>query len=219
MKKIFLTLCIICPAFTFAQDISPEDPFPKYQRALSFLPQYVGIYGIRMDYERKLANGAHWLVFAPQYYYGQTDGLEWYDELKGAGLNTYFKKFVYHYGKLNYNKLFRTNIYVQAGPTFQYFNLKSSEQYPEEYRENGVTYIRFNTQDINTKVYKVGLNIDFGMQFMFDQFLMDFYLGIGYRHAFDNHNILETDSESYWLDPTYTGVLLDGGVRFGFMMK
>jgi hypothetical protein len=215
----FFALALFLPFITAeAQETEGSDPFPEFSQAISIVPQYAAISGIRFDYERKLKNGANWLLFAPQFYSDQ-NGYNDYDKFSGFGMNVYFKKFIAHGRNTNSNGLSRVNVYFSAGPTFQYFDLKSVEEVPEEYVENGVAYIRFNSQDVSSKIYKIGGNSDFGLQFIFDQFVLDLYAGMGIRFAMDNDGKTAESLNDYWVEPGYSGILLDGGVRFGFMLK
>jgi hypothetical protein len=55
----------------------------------------------------------------------------------------------------NRNGTSKTNIYFSGGPVFQYFKMKELEQIPEEFVEDGITYIRFNSQSHSTKIYRL----------------------------------------------------------------
>ena len=46
--------------------------------ALSVVPQYVLISGIRVDYERRLGKGDFWLVLAPQFYNDNSNANDYY---------------------------------------------------------------------------------------------------------------------------------------------
>ncbi len=215
----FLILVLVLSANDlFAQENEDSDPFPGFSQALSIVPQYAAISGIRVDYERKLKSGTDWLLFAPQFY-SDKNGYDDFDSFSGLGMNVYFKKFIAHARSTNSNGLPRVNIYFSAGPTFQYFDLKSTEEVPEEYMEDGVTYIRFNSEDVSSKIYKIGVNTDFGIQFIFDRFVLDLYTGMGVRFAQDGEWKTAEILNDYWVEPGYSGVLLDGGIRFGFIMK
>lgn len=201
-----------------AQSLNSDDAFPGIGQAVFLVPQYVALSGIRVDYERKFGKGQHWLVLAPQFY-SDHNGYESFDRFTGIGLNAYYKKFLSHSIKVNDNGLHQTNVYFATGPVFQKFWMQSIEEVPEEYMDNGVVYIRYNQSDVDTGIIRAGLNADFGIQFIFDRFSIDFYGGVGVRFAFDEEGKIMDFFNDYWTDFGYTGFLLDGGLRLGFMMK
>ncbi len=201
-----------------AQQIGNVDPFPGVSQAVFILPQYVAVSGIRVDYEFKLGSGQHWIVMAPQFY-SEQNGYESYDSFKGLGLNAYFKKFLSHSVRMNDNGLHRTNVYFATGPVFQKFWMQSTEEVPEEYLDNGITYIRYNLSEVKTGIFRTGLNADFGVQYIYDRFSIDLYGGVGVRVAFDKNGDIMDFFNEQWIDFGYTGFLLNGGIRFGFMMK
>ena len=157
------------------------------------------------------------MVFAPQFY-TNSNGYDQFDSFNGFGLNTYYKKFLSHSRSMNKNGTSRTNIYFSTGPVFQYFNMKSEEEIPEEFVENGVEYIRFNAQEYATKIYRLGADANFGLQFIFDRFSLDLFGGIGLRFALDEDGRTMEYFDDYWTDFGYSGVILTGGIRFGFMI-
>ena len=68
----FYTACFALLAainsVALAQSDLYSDGFVEYNNAISIVPQYTAISGIRIDYERKLKNDDKWLLFAPQLY-------------------------------------------------------------------------------------------------------------------------------------------------------
>ena len=220
MKKLILVkLIVISISFSaLAQEIEKIDPFPGFRQSIFIVPQYVAVSGIRIDYERKLKNGEDWLVVAPQLY-SNNNGYDQFDSFSGLGLNAYYKMFLSHSRKLNKNETSRTNVYFATGPVFQYFNMKSIEEIPEEFVEEGVSYIRFNSQEHSTKIYRLGADANFGMQFIINRFSLDFYGGVGVRFALDENGETMDYFNSYWVDFGYTGILLTGGIRLGFLLQ
>ena len=218
-KPIFLIVIgLMLSISVAAQEAESADSFPGFKQAVFILPQYAIVSGIRVDYERKLKGGKNWIVFAPQLY-ANRNGYDRFDSFNGFGLNAYYKKFLSHSRSLNQNETSRTNIYFSTGPVFQYFNMKSIEEIPEEYVEDGVEYIRFNSQEHSTKIYRVGADANFGMQFIFNRFSLDFFGGIGIRFALDEDGKTMEYFNDYWTDFGYSGILLTGGIRFGFIVK
>ncbi|MGV7225169.1 MAG: hypothetical protein ACQ9MH_27085 [Nitrospinales bacterium] len=218
MKPFCCFLVLFATTFSTAcsqTDEAPIEVFPGIRNAVSILPQYAAINGIRIDYERKIKDGKQWLLFAPQFYLDNSPP-DWnYTQMTGFGLNAYYKLFLNHSEKKNPNGLSRTNVYFTVGPTYQRSKLKGEEEVPVEYTEDGITYIGFKTVEGSTIFRKFGGTANFGLQFAFGRFLLDLYAGIGFRYSIDEDgNMAETFNDD-WLDIAYSGILLDGGIRFG----
>lgn len=212
---LFLILAIFSTSFGQADE--PTDQFDGFKNTLAIVPQYAAISGIRIDYERKFKGGNHWLLVSPQVYVDNSPYFE-YDQLTGFGMNIYYKYFLHYSNQKNSNGMSRTTVYCAAGPTYQRYKLKGPEQVPFEFTENGVTYIGFKTVDGATVYRKYGGNVNFGLQFAFERFLLDLYAGIGIRYTIDeNGNMAEIFNDG-WLDIAYSGILLDGGVRLGIFL-
>ncbi|GEM_PF-314424 len=221
MKKLFAFCFVISSAFSldcYAQTDVDVDYFPGYRQAICVVPQYAVISGIRIDYERKISSRNQWLVFSPQYY-SNSNGYSGYHDMTGTGLNVFYKQYLWQADRKNGHDHSRSKLYFSAGPTFQYFSLLSIEEVPEEFTENGITYIQFHSEEVPTRIYKLGLNVDFGYQVTLNRFILDFYLGIGMRHALDENGEKMDDLNDDWLDYGYSGALMDGGVRLGFLLK
>ncbi len=216
LSSIFIALLLSISSIACAQSGLSSNDSVDLKNAVSIVPQYAAISGIRIDYERKIKND-RWLLFAPQLYLNK-DGNNDYGEMTGLGINVYYKLFLSHSKKKNANGLSRTNIYFSVGPTFQHLNLTSVEELPVEFIQDGVTYIRFTSDEVTTRINKFGANADFGLQFAFERFLLDIYAGIGIRYAVDKDGNLMDFYNSSWLDYGYSGILLDGGIRFGFFI-
>ncbi len=198
------------------QHTQKQDPFPDFNHALFIVPQYVALSGMRLDYEMKMNNSKKWMVFSPQFFTDR-NGYEAYETMSGIGLNACYKTFLSHSTRVNENGVPRTNVYFATGPMFQSFRLTGPEEVPEVFTEDGIDYIRFTTQEVTSKIYRPGFNADFGMQFIFDRFALDLYGGIGLRLAFDDNWEIMDDFNDYWTDFGFTGFLLNGGIRLGFI--
>jgi hypothetical protein len=157
MKRIIFLLLIgvFVGHSSWSQDEEDSNHFAEFRQCIFLLPQYVAVSGIRIDYERKFDGGKYWMVFAPQMY-SNSNGYDQFDSFTGFGLNAYYKKFLSHSMRQNRNGTSKTNIYFSGGPVFQYFKMKELEQIPEEFVEDGITYIRFNSQSHSTKIYRLG---------------------------------------------------------------
>jgi len=219
MKKYIVCLVVFfdIAQFGLAQDNSSQAPFDGFKQAVSIVPQYAAISGLRIDYERKLKDGNRWVLFSPQIYL-DNNGYDSYDKVKGFGLNIFYKKFLHLSERKNKNGLSRTTVYFATGPTYQHFSLSIIEQVPSEFIELGVTYFQFIESEIKTPINKFGANADFGIQFTFSNFILDFYGGVGLRYAIDKDGNMADFFNDDWTDFGYSGFLLDGGIRLGFFI-
>lgn len=215
---------LILPGSLIAQSSQDAEVKEIPKNVLAIVPQYAIFKGIRIDYERKLKSDKHWIVIAPQfyldinnpnYYYSGSDyGV--YTSMTGIGLNMYYKTIVYQSKKGNANShLPRHTFYVSAGPNFQYFSLENSEEVAQPYTDNGITYYQYDIEEVKKPIYRVGAIADAGWQMAFDRFLLDIYLGVGLKYSMDGSGELITGGYADWVDPYYSGILLDGGLRVG----
>jgi len=203
------------------ETVSPEEK--DYKNILSIVPQYAFYHGIRFDYERKLGNKDLWLVFAPQYYSDYRGYNSWnsgpyldYYELNGTGLNTYIRAIAFKSQKLNRaSDMPRQILYFAGGPSFQYFTLKGYEEVPTPVIIDGLTYYQFKLEEVKKPIYRVGLSANAGVQFIFDRFVLDMYLGLAFKYAMDDNGQRIDAPYAEWIDPYYSGVLLDGGLKLG----
>lgn len=214
---IFISLTVAALSTIFAQSSVESGGAEIPKNAVSIVPQYAAISGIRIDYERRM-KGDNWLLFAPQLFVNQTGNND-YDQMTGFGMNLYYKLFLSRSKKKNATGFSRTNIYFSAGPAYQYFSLTNLEEVPETFTENGITYIGYTSGEVTTRINKFGANADFGLQFAFERFILDLYGGVGIRYAVDQNGHLMDRYDNGWLNFGYSGILLDGGVRFGFFIN
>ncbi|MDW7692217.1 hypothetical protein R9C00_14250 [Flammeovirgaceae bacterium SG7u.111] len=212
---LFIQLFILQASF----GQSNTDPFKNQKQAVLILPQYAAVSGIRIDYERKLKDSNKWLIFSPQVYFSNTnDNFTGFDELRGIGLNLYYKKFLHYSVKENPNGLPRVSLYFSTGPTYQSFSLIDIEQVPVEYTEEDVSYIRFEEGKVKTRINRLGADANFGLQLNFSNFILNPYGGIGLRYSMDEEGNLVDFFNDEWIDFGYSGIILTGGVRLGFFI-
>ncbi|RLD24428.1 MAG: hypothetical protein DRI71_02595 [Bacteroidetes bacterium] len=218
-----LSLAVL-PTSVYGQTIDKsEEEQIRPKNIIAIVPQYAFFRGIRIDYERSLKGGNHWLVIAPQFYldvnnsaYYYSSGYGGYETMTGIGINLYYKTIVYESRKGNVNSnLPRHSFYISGGPNFQYFNLQNSEEVAQPFTNNGTTYYQYNIEAVNKPIYRIGAVADVGWQMAFDRFLLDLYLGVALKYSMDGNGDLINETYSDWVEPTYTGILLDGGLRLG----
>lgn len=218
--KFFIAYLVLLSATFFsgyAQTDQPLNEFEGFDNAVLIVPQYAAISGIRIDYERNLNSGNKWITISPQLYLDK-NGYNNFDQFTGFGMNVYYKLYLSHSEKKNTNGLSRTTVYFSVGPTFQHFNLESTEEVPYESVELGITYIRYASGEVTSKINKFGATANFGLQFTFERFIIDFYGGIGLRYSVDENGDMVKYFNDDWVDLGYSGILLDGGVRLGFFI-
>ncbi len=196
----------------------------QYNNVLTIVPQYAFVHGLRIDYERRLKTTDQWIVLAPQIfsdinnntYYFNGD-YSAYQSMFGMGINVYYKVTVFKSKRINLNSnLPRQSLYFSAGPNFQYFSLRNVEEVAHPFVEDGVTYYKFELEEVKKHIYRIGGTIDVGWQVALDRFVFDFYLGMTMKYSLDNNGEIIRDSYSNWIDPAYSGILLDGGLKLGF---
>ncbi len=210
---------------TFAQQIEPAELPNQPTNAISFVPQYAFFNGIRIDYEKRIKNTDHWLVIAPQffldaantnYYNSRSNSYDNYESMTGIGINLYYKSIVYKSNKVNWKSgLPRHSLYLSAGPNYQHFTLTNTEEVAVPYIEDGTTYYKFDVQEVKKSINRFGGIGNVGWQLAFDRFLLDLYLGVAIKYSMDENGELIKTNSPQWTDMSYSGILLDGGVRVG----
>ena len=227
--KSFILLTLVIGASWIAPDAaqaqsSTQSDSSRFTNMLAIVPQYAILDGIRIDYAKRLKNKNQWLVFAPQFY-SDLNGYGWYpgsyygayQTMTGVGINTYYQFVVFKSAKKNLSsKISRQSVYFSFGPSFQYFSLQNLEEVASPFVEDGVTYYRFSLEQVRKPVYRVGGIADVGYQLAFDRFLLDLYVGVQVKYSMDGNGQLIEGYYTDWTEVTYSGILLDGGVKLGF---
>ncbi len=219
-----IILASILSVPVLGQQEAKTDELPgQPQNVIALVPFYSFYNGIRVDYEKRIKNGDHWVVFAPQIY-TDIDGSAnnnysintEYETMGGFGLNLYFKTISYKSDKINWSSgLPRQSLYLQVGPNYQHFSLKNTEEVAIPFVEDGTTYYQFDTQEVKKKINRYGAIVDVGWQLAFDKFLLDFYLGLAVKYSFDENGELIRSTNTRWVNIDYSGILMDAGVRVG----
>lgn len=211
MKFIqLILLSFLTSAMAFAQD---ELTFTR-EKILSIVPQYVFQNGFRVDYEFTLKNNRKsWLQLSPELFIN-TDGSDIssynYNNMRGIGLEVHHKYFMKEPNE-------RGGFYCAYGGGLQFYGIKSNQNVDYTYFENGAEYISYRQEEVNTSINRVLFNFMVGKQVVrYKPFIVDYYLGIGFRYSMDkNMDLIETYNNS-WFDYGYSGSLLVAGIKFGF---
>lgn len=211
MKRFqFLLISIFMATLAFAQN---EKPFER-QKIFSIVPQYVIQNGFRFDYEFTLRNNLKsWLQLSPELFistHSTNISTDNYKSMIGAGLEIHHK---YYLKEPNENG----GYYFGYGGGLQFFGIKDNESVSYTYTENGTEYISFREEEVNNTINRLLLNFIIGKQVVsFKPFIVDYYLGVGFRYSVDkNLNLLNTYN-STWFDYGYSGSLLVSGIKIGF---
>lgn len=210
MKIILIILVLLTSTIVFAQD---EKPFQR-EKILSIVPQYVFQNGFRVDYEFTLQNNRKsWLQFSPELFIS-TDGNNMtsanYTSMRGIGLEVHHKYFMKEPNE-------RYGFYFAYGGGLQFFGIKNDQNVQFTYSEYDTNYISYKTEEVNTTINRVLLNFVIGKQVIrYQPFIIDYYLGVGFRYSMDkNLELMETYNQT-WFDNGYSGSLLVAGLKFGF---
>ncbi|MDP3912317.1 MAG: hypothetical protein Q8R96_01070 [Bacteroidota bacterium] len=210
MKIILIILVLLTSTIVFAQD---EKPFQR-EKILSIVPQYVFQNGFRVDYEFTLQNNRQsWLQFSPELFIS-TDGNNMtnanYKSMRGVGLEVHHKYFMKEPNE-------RYGFYFAYGGGLQVFGIKNDQNVQYTYSEHDTNYISYRLEEVNTTINRVLLNFIIGKQVVrYKPFIVDYYLGIGFRYSMDkNMELMETYNQT-WFDNGYSGSLLVAGLKLGF---
>ncbi len=193
MKRLILSLVILGNFQVFCAQELDTVVVSKPGMALSFLPQYMIVGGMRMDFDYQL-NSKAWLTVAPAFYYTDNSYMWEPDNTSYTGVGAFVNYRYFPSGK---------GVYALAGLNYRYLNTKYSK-----YDDVSELKAKFNT---------FGFDIAVGYQFLLvEQLFLDMYLGWGFRYSLDGSD----EEESYWsdafLDLAYSGFLPVAGVRVGF---
>lgn len=210
MKIILIILVLLTSTIVFAQD---EKPFQR-EKILSIVPQYVFQNGFRVDYEFTLQNNRRsWLQFSPELFIS-TDGNNMtnanYKSMRGVGLEVHHKYFMKEPNE-------RYGFYFAYGGGLQVFGIKNDQNVQYTYSEYDTNYTSYRTEEVNTTINRVLLNFVVGKQITWHKpFIIDYYLGVGFRYSMDkNLELMEMYNQS-WFDNGYSGSLLVAGLKLGF---
>jgi len=210
MKIILIILVLLTSTIVFAQN---EKPFQR-EKILSIVPQYVFQNGFRVDYEFTLRdNRKSWLQFSPELFIS-TDGNNMtsanYKSMRGIGLEVHHKYFMKEPNE-------RYGFYFAYGGGLQFFGIKNDQNVQYNYSEYDTNYTSYRMEEVNTTINRVLLNFVIGKQVVrYKPFIVDYYLGIGFRYSMDKNMELMESYNDTWFDNGYSGSLLVAGLKLGF---
>lgn len=210
MKKLLLTLIAVIPLMVFAQ----EETSSKKEKILSIVPQYVFQNGFKFDYEFTLKDDwKSWLMISPTLFISTDDSdvtSYSYENMRGLGIEVHHKYFMKEPDE-------RKGFYFAYGGGFQFLSIKSEQFIDYTYTENGNDYISYKTDDVNTPINRLLLDIVVGKQIVrYKPFIIDGYLGVGFRYSVNKDFEMIDNFNDTWFDYGYSGSLIVAGVKFGF---
>ncbi|MDP2889007.1 MAG: hypothetical protein Q8P34_08590, partial [Bacteroidota bacterium] len=103
------------------------------------------------------------------------------------------------------------------GGGLQIFGIKNDQNVQYSYSEYNTNYTSYRMEEVNTTINRVLLNFIVGKQITRHKpFIVDYYLGVGFRYSMDkNMELMETYNQT-WFDNGYSGSLLVAGLKLGF---
>ena len=205
-----ILLSIVTSTMVFAQD----EPTFKREKIISIVPQYVFQDGFRVDYEFTIQNNRKsWIQFSPEIFIN-TDGNELYshdyNSMRGFGLEIHHKYFMKEPTQ-------RNGYYFAYGGGLQYFGIKDNQEVEYSYSEYGTNYISYRNEDVNIPINRLLVNLMVGKSVVRSKpFIIDYYLGVGFRYSMDNNlDLIDTYNDT-WFEHGYSGSLMVAGIKFGF---
>ena len=199
-NRIILLLTLISIA------VSAQDSIPAKKRIISFSPQYLINYGVRLDFERKISPNKY-LVIAPQLYLAEQNNktddiltdIDDFNLLAGTGLAVSIKNFALKDGNFG--------AYLGYGLFYNY--------YYTEYFEDA----EFEPEEVKANIHKMGFDIILGYQLvLYDVAIVDIYTGMAARKSFiDNGDYSDERFTSSPLGYNLTGNIFLLGIKIGIM--
>jgi len=212
MRTIYASLNIILLLIAgIAQGATPEKPDygqesqPKHM--VSFLPIYMTVNAIRIDYDFSLSK-QHWIQVAPLLFLRNNTMQPYPDDydflrLAGGGIHLYHK----FYPKGKYFD--RANVYISYGPIYQNLHFTYNENSGNDVIER------------YTHLHRIGGDVIIGVTApIFDMLMLDFYAGMGVRHSLIESNATRPQRfNDYTGDYGYSGNTILLGLRLSVPFK
>lgn len=210
MKKNIskLILLIALSYFSIAQ-LSAQN-----EKIISIVPQYVFQNGFRVDYEFNLHNDwKSWLQLSPTLFISTDDNdvsSYSYNNMRGVGMEVHHKYFMQEPDD-------RRGFYFAYGGGLQFLGISNDQLVSYDYTENGIHYSSYRTEEVTTAINRLLLNVMVGRQVVrYKPFIIDYYLGVGFRYSMDKDLKLIDNFNDTWFDYGYSGSLIVAGIKLGF---
>ncbi len=208
-RKLSLLLLI-----TVLSIVSSGKLFAQREKIISLVPQYVFQNGFRVDYEFTLRDDwTSWLQLSPTFFIstdGNGIGSYTYKNMRGIGMEVHHKYFMQEPNE-------RRGFYFAYGGGLQLLGVTADQLVAYQYTENGIPYTSYHDDEVDTAINRLLLNVMVGRQGVRHKpFIVDYYLGIGFRYSMDNDFKLLNNYNESWFDYGYSGSLIVAGVKLGF---
>lgn len=215
LRILFVCLFMMLGWQGFTQTPDEVEPY-RHSSFVMGVPQHLFVNGLRIEIDKPLGNLQKWLIIAPTLYYKGKQG-SWFssrrlmDGMEGAGLDIMYR----------YYPSWRAGGgggYLSAGGGIRYLNFRYSGYRWDEYRQNDLTYYRYDTGSWNRQLTTANIKFTLGYQQVFNRhFAIDLFVGAGFKYTDAKQpadvTIIFDSNDPENLD--YTGLLLIGGIRFG----
>lgn len=210
MKKKTFQLIILIIIFS----VSSKQLSAQSEKIISIVPQYVFQNGFRVDYEFNLHDDwKSWLQLSPTLFISTDDngiGSYGYNNMRGIGMEVHHKYFMQEPDD-------RRGFYFAYGGGLQFLGLNADQLVTYDYFENGVPYTSYRTEEVTTTINRLLLNVMVGRQVVrYKPFIIDYYLGVGFRYSMDKDLKLIDNFNDTWFDYGYSGSLIVAGIKLGF---
>ena len=215
MKKIILLLIagiVLSNNYILGQE-EDNTSKKKYTKQVLLTPQYVGLHGIRIDFEF-MVGPKNALVIAPRVHLN-TDGSSNidYEQLVALGGN-----FAY---KLNFREPagYKMNPYMAFGAYYTWYNITLEQSAWVDYYIDDLPALTLDGSDKDFQIHKMGPEILVGFQLLpIPEFVIDISVGAGLRYSIsgDDEELINDKFNNSIIDPAFTGILPVFNLKLGY---
>lgn len=186
--------------------------------SVSFQPFFLMINATRFDVELQPEGKRYRFIISPEIYSGKTKdvnlfknqiGVKW-DDLAGVGIGLMHK----------FQRDEESGVYLAYGAIYRNQTIRFETEGFREFEKDGLTYYDYGPVNDKLHIQSVMVNGIFGYQASLNRFLIDYYLGLGYKKPFVKSRY--PDAREYTQTPylyTYNGFTLVAGVKLGLKIN
>ena len=216
MRKVLSALVLLLIMQTISSQNESVIPPNTLERkfAISFVPQYAIISGMRLDFDIKVAPNQY-ITLAPQMYYNSNYKMYYVEpaDMRGAGLNLNYR-YIFN------NKQIPEGPYLGLGLVYKYFDVGYNADQWVNFSENGNVFQQLENVLVHKYFNQGGYDLLFGYQTNWERLMLDFYIGWGFRLS-DFKS--EGSNPEKWgetiFDPGYSGFFPTAGFRLRIYLQ
>lgn len=219
MKTLYRLFFLLIPFvfLSFGGVGAAERPLANQQKTrIMAVPHYLFSNSIRVDIERKLDRGNHWISIGPSVRYRDKRGNWLFGDRsvyaqKGFGLDVDYKWYPS-------STEMPGRIYVFAGAGYNYLSKKKLGNRWITYIENGLTYFLYDDSFWNSAIHSGNFRVGGGIQLIRgDFFLVDYYFGMGMKttRASRPEGFIYPSFNAVMTDAEFSGFHVVTGLRIG----